>query len=62
MPMYLQGKTIDMIITSKTPKLDLHGEKLLMVEALVNSFINDNYLLKNDTVIIIHGKNLSKPN
>ena len=43
-----------MIITSKTPKLDLHGEKSSMVE--VNDFINLNVLLKNDGVIIIHGK------
>lgn len=45
-----------MIITSKTPKLDLHGEITSMVEVLVNSFINDNINLKNDTIIIIHGK------
>lgn len=45
-----------MIITSKTPKLDLHGEKSSMVEVLVNDFINLNVLLKNDGVIIIHGK------
>ena len=44
------------MITSKTPRLDLHGEKFLMVEYLVNSFINDNYMLKNEEVIIIHGK------
>lgn len=45
-----------MIITSKTPKLDLHGEKSSMIEVLVNDFINLNVLLKNDGVIIIHGK------
>ena len=33
------------MITSKTPKLDLHGEIVAMVEVLVNEFI-----------IIIHGK------
>ena len=43
-------------ITSKIPKIDLHGEVKAMVEVLVNEFINDNYLLKNEVVIIIHGK------
>ena len=44
------------MITSKTPKLDLHGEIVAMVEVLVNSFIIDNILLKNEYIIIIHGK------
>ena len=44
------------MITSKTPKLDLHGEIVPMVEVLVNQFVHDNILLKNETVIIIHGK------
>lgn len=44
------------MITSKTPKLDLHGEITSMVEVLVNEFINDNKLLKNEYIIIIHGK------
>lgn len=45
-----------MIITSKTPTLDLHGEIVSMVEVLVNTFINDNIKQKIDCVIIIHGK------
>lgn len=44
------------MITSNTPRLDLHGEIVAMVEVLVNEFINDNKLLKNNVVIIIHGK------
>ena len=44
------------MITSNTPRLDLHGEIVAMVEVLVNEFINDNKLLKNSVVIIIHGK------
>lgn len=44
------------MITSKTPRLDLHGEITSMVEVLVNEFINDNKLLKNEYIIIIHGK------
>lgn len=45
-----------MLVTSKTPKLDLHGEISSMVEVLVNDFIKDNILLNNDIVVIIHGK------
>ena len=44
------------MITSKTPKLDLHGEIVAMVDALVSEFINDNKLMKNEYIIIIHGK------
>ena len=44
------------MITSKTPKLDLHGEIASMVEALVNTFIHDNKIQKNEYIIIIHGK------
>lgn len=45
-----------MIITSKTPHLDLHGEVVNMVEVLVNDFIHDNVLLKEKVIVIIHGK------
>ena len=44
------------MITSKTPKLDLHGEITSMIEVLVNDFIKENILLKNKSVLIIHGK------
>lgn len=44
------------MITSKTPKLDLHGEIVAMVHALVSEFIHDNKLMKNEYIIIIHGK------
>lgn len=44
------------MITSKTPKLDLHGEIVAMVEVLVNEFINDNKKQNNEYIIIIHGK------
>ena len=30
------------MVTSKTPKLDLHGEEKALVYALVMEFINDN--------------------
>ena len=44
------------MITSSTPKLDLDGEVVAMLEVLVNEFINNNVLLKNEYIIIIHGK------
>lgn len=43
------------MITSKTPKLDLHGEITSMVEVLVNEFINVNKL-SGIKEVIIHGK------
>lgn len=45
-----------MIRTSKTPSLDLHGEITSMVKTLVDTFIHDNVKMKNDVVVIIHGK------
>jgi dsDNA-specific endonuclease/ATPase MutS2 len=44
------------MLTSRSPKLDLHGEIVAMVEPLVNQFIIDNYNLNNKYVIIVHGK------
>ncbi|MBQ6841292.1 MAG: Smr/MutS family protein [Bacilli bacterium] len=44
------------IVTSKTPTLDLHGEIESMVEVLVLEFINDNVKMRNEVVLIVHGK------
>lgn len=44
------------IVTSKTPKLDLHGEEVAVIYTIVNEFINDNYKMHNPVVVIIHGK------
>ena len=44
------------MITSKTPKLDLHGEIVAMVEVLVTEFINKKKKMGNEYIIIIHGK------
>ena len=38
------------------PKLDIHGETSATCIALINSFIKDNINLKNQKIIIIHGK------
>ncbi|MBR6949986.1 MAG: Smr/MutS family protein [Bacilli bacterium] len=42
--------------TARYPKLDIHGETTLTCIAIIKSFINDNYKLKNKNIIIIHGK------
>ena len=45
-----------MLVTSKTPTIDLHGEIESMIEVLVNQFINDNIKMKNSVIVIVHGK------
>ena len=45
-----------MLVTSKTPIIDLHGEIESMIEVLVNQFINDNIKMKNSVIVIVHGK------
>ena len=44
------------MITSKTPKIDLHGEEVGVVYTIVTDFINDNYKMGNKEIVIIHGK------
>ncbi len=44
------------MLTSKTPRLDLHGEEKALVYALVNEFINDNFKMGNKEIAVIHGK------
>lgn len=46
----------DDVFINSYPKLDLHGEIKSSARVLVNEFINDNYILKNNKVLIIHGK------
>lgn len=43
------------MITKNTPTLDLHGEPSDIAKVLINDFIEDNYKLKKNEVIIIHG-------
>lgn len=44
------------MLTSKTPRLDLHGEERALVYALLTEFINDNKKLGNKEIAVIHGK------
>lgn len=41
--------------TSKSPRLNLHGETTDTCVFLINDFINDNFKLKNEYIGIIHG-------
>lgn len=41
---------------SNSPTLDLHGESSDYARFAINDFINDNYKLKNEYIVIIHGK------
>ena len=40
---------------NNNPQLDLHGETRDSARILVNEFIEDNYKLKHDKLLIIHG-------
>lgn len=42
--------------TAYLPHLDLHAEISSISAFLINDFINDNVKMKNEKVIIIHGK------
>lgn len=41
------------------PKLDVHGYTEDTVMVPVNDFINDNIKLRNDKILVIHGKGSS---
>ena len=41
---------------SNCPTLDLHGESSDYARVAINDFVRDNYELKKETIIIIHGK------
>lgn len=43
------------LFPNRYPKLDLHGIDRDYARILINDFINDNYKIKNEKIIIIHG-------
>ncbi len=47
---------VPLILTSKTPKIDLHGEIVSMIFSLLNEFIEDNYKMNNQIIRVVHGK------
>ena len=42
--------------TVKFPHLDLHGETYETMLYPLESFIKDNYIMGNNTIVIIHGR------
>ena len=44
------------IFLERYPKIDLHGYDRDSARVATNDFINENIILGNDTIIIIHGK------
>ncbi len=44
------------ILTSKSPRIDVHGETYDSVSLYLTQFIDDNYKLGNKYIAIIHGK------
>jgi len=38
------------------PQIDLHGEKADITRVLVSNFIDENYRLGKEKVVVIHGK------
>ena len=43
-------------LTSKSPRIDVHGETYDSVSLILTQFIDDNYKLGNKFIAIIHGK------
>lgn len=44
------------VLTSKSPKIDVHGETYDSVSLILSQFIDDNYKLSNKYIRIVHGK------
>ena len=44
------------ILTSKSPRIDVHGETYDSVSLYLTQFIDENYKLGNKYIAIIHGK------
>lgn len=45
----------DVIFIDNLPTLDLHGYDRVTAGILINDFVKENKLLKNDIIVIIHG-------
>lgn len=43
------------IFLERYPKIDLHGYDRDSARMVTNDFIEENYILGNDTILIIHG-------
>lgn len=47
---------LDNMFINRYPSIDLHGESRESARMLTNDFINENIFLKNEIIVIIHGK------
>lgn len=47
--------SLDDYFIDNLPTLDLHGEIRDSARVLIKEFINDNYVLRNTKIVIIHG-------
>ena len=43
------------IFIDNLPTLDLHGYESDIAKVAINDFINDNYKMKNEFIVIVHG-------
>lgn len=43
------------LFPDRYPKLDLHGADRDYARILINDFVYDNYKIKNERIVIIHG-------
>lgn len=50
----MEAKVYD-IFLERYPKIDLHGYDRDSARVATNDFVNDNVILGNETIIIIHG-------
>lgn len=48
-------KLNEVIFIENLPKLDLHGFDRETARLMINDFIKDNIIMKNEIVLIIHG-------
>lgn len=48
-------KLNEVIFVDSYPKIDLHGYDRATARVAINDFIQDNYHLKNEILVIIHG-------
>lgn len=44
------------VLTSKSPRIDVHGETYDSVSLILSQFVDDNYKLGNKYIAIVHGK------
>lgn len=51
----MKMSSLDDVFINNIPTLDLHGEIRDSARVLVKEFIEDNYKLKNNKILIVHG-------